>query len=103
MTAVALALKPVRIPAELEQEILVRIDHAGLHVCEAELRYKMRWDDRRQDRCSSCWKSSSAKDSSRPRCTSGSPTTAASCSPMTTGRRCATGPGSRGRCAHEDE
>ena len=46
MTAVALATKGLRIPAELEQEILARIDRAGLHVCEAELRYKLRWDER---------------------------------------------------------
>ncbi len=46
MTAVALAPKGLRIPAELEQEILARIDRAGLHVCEAELRYKLRWDER---------------------------------------------------------
>ena len=48
MTAVALAPKELRIPAELEQEILARIDRAGLHVCEAELRYKLRWDERKQ-------------------------------------------------------
>jgi DNA-binding PadR family transcriptional regulator len=47
MTAVALAAKGLRIPAELEQEILSRIDRAGLHVCEAELRYKLRWDERK--------------------------------------------------------
>src|SRR5450631_774168 len=46
MTAVSLAPKELRIPAELEQEILARIDRAGLHVCEAELRYKLRWDER---------------------------------------------------------
>ena len=46
MTAVALAPKELRIPAELEQEILARIDRAGLHVGEAELRYKLRWDER---------------------------------------------------------
>ena len=46
MTAVALAPNGLQIPAELEQEILARIDRAGLHVCEAELRYKLRWDER---------------------------------------------------------
>ena len=46
MTAVALATKQAPIPAELEQEILARIDRAGLHICEAELRHKLRWDDR---------------------------------------------------------
>ena len=35
----------IEIPAALEQEILTRIDRAGLHICEAELRYKLRWDD----------------------------------------------------------
>ena len=47
MTAVALA--PTRFPvsAEREQEILARIDRAGLHICEAELRYKLRWEERK--------------------------------------------------------
>jgi hypothetical protein len=45
MTAVALATKQLAVPAELEQEILARIDRAGLHVCEAELRYTLRWDE----------------------------------------------------------
>jgi DNA-binding PadR family transcriptional regulator len=47
MTAVTLATKALRIPADLEQEILARIDRAGLQICEAELRYKLRWDDRK--------------------------------------------------------
>ena len=47
MTAIAIATKQLQIPAELEQEILARIDRAGLHICEAELRYKLRWDERR--------------------------------------------------------
>jgi hypothetical protein len=45
MNAVALAPRALPLPAELEQEILMRIDRAGLHVCETELRYKLRWDD----------------------------------------------------------
>jgi len=45
MTAVAIATKQLEIPAALQQEVLTRIDRAGLHVCEAELRYKLRWDD----------------------------------------------------------
>lgn len=45
MNAVALAPRPLVIPVELGQEILMRIDRAGLHICEAELRYKLRWDD----------------------------------------------------------
>ena len=45
MTAIALATKHLPIPAELEQEILARIDRAGLHICEAELRYTLRWDE----------------------------------------------------------
>jgi hypothetical protein len=46
MTAVV-AIETVKppLPAALEQEILARIDRAGLHVCEAELRYKLRLDD----------------------------------------------------------
>jgi hypothetical protein len=45
MTAVAIATKQLQVPAELEQEILARIDRAGLKICEAELRYKLRWDE----------------------------------------------------------
>jgi DNA-binding PadR family transcriptional regulator len=45
MAAVAISTKQVEIPAALAQEILARIDRAGLQVCEAELRYKLRWDD----------------------------------------------------------
>lgn len=45
MTAVALAPKQLQIHAELEQEILARIDRAGLHVCEAELRHTLRWNE----------------------------------------------------------
>jgi hypothetical protein len=47
MTAVAIATEQLAIPAELEQEILLRIDRAALHICEAELRYQLRWDERR--------------------------------------------------------
>ena len=47
MTAVVLASKQLLIPAELEPEILARIDRAGLHVCEAELRYTLRWDEQK--------------------------------------------------------
>ena len=46
MTAVAIATRRRLVPVELEREILVRVDRAGLHVCEPELRYKLRWDDR---------------------------------------------------------
>ena len=46
MTVVAIETHQRAVPAELEQEILMRIDRAGLHVCEAELRYKLRWDER---------------------------------------------------------
>ena len=45
MTAIALATKQPRVPAELEQEVLARIDRAGLAICEAELRYTLRWDE----------------------------------------------------------
>lgn len=45
MTAVALTTKQLPIPAELEQEILARIDRAGLHVCETELRHTLRWNE----------------------------------------------------------
>ena len=44
MTAIALATKQVQIPEPLEQEILARIDR-GVQICEAELRYKLRWDE----------------------------------------------------------
>jgi hypothetical protein len=43
MTAVVLATKPPTVPAELEHQILARIDRAGLHICEAELRHTLRW------------------------------------------------------------
>jgi DNA-binding PadR family transcriptional regulator len=46
MTVVAIETHQCPVPAELEREILARIDRAGLHVCEAELRYKLRWDER---------------------------------------------------------
>lgn len=45
MTAVAIEAARPQIAPELEQEILARIDRAGLHICEAELRYTLRWDD----------------------------------------------------------
>jgi hypothetical protein len=32
-------------PAVSESEILARIDRGGLHICEAELRRTLRWDD----------------------------------------------------------
>jgi hypothetical protein len=44
MTAVALAPEQLPIPAALEREILARIDR-GVQICEAELRYKLRWDE----------------------------------------------------------
>ena len=44
MTAVALAPREAPIPEALEQEILARIDR-GVQICEAELRYKLRWDE----------------------------------------------------------
>jgi hypothetical protein len=47
MTAVALTTRRRQIPAEQQNEILARIDRGGLHVCEAELRYKLRWDERK--------------------------------------------------------
>ena len=46
MTVVAIDTHHRPVPVELEQEILARIDRAGLHVCEAELRYKLSWDER---------------------------------------------------------
>ncbi len=49
MTAVAVATKQRQAAADLEQEILVRIDRGGLHICEAELRYKLRWDERKHE------------------------------------------------------
>jgi hypothetical protein len=44
MTAVALAPTQVLIPAAVEKEILARIDR-GVQICEAELRYKLRWHE----------------------------------------------------------
>ena len=45
MTAIAMATKQQAVLVDLEREILARIDRAGLHICEAELRYKPRWDE----------------------------------------------------------
>lgn len=50
MTAIVVQTHQLPLPAELEQaeleqEILARIDRAGLHICEAELRYKLRWNE----------------------------------------------------------
>jgi hypothetical protein len=47
MTAVAMATKQQAVPVDLEREILARIDRAGLHICEAELRHTLRWDEGR--------------------------------------------------------
>jgi DNA-binding PadR family transcriptional regulator len=47
MTAVALATVR-RMPVDLEQEILIRIERGGLDICEAELRCTLRWDERSQ-------------------------------------------------------
>ena len=47
MTVVAIATKQRPLPAALQREILVRIDRGGLDVCEAELHYKLRWDERK--------------------------------------------------------
>ena len=44
MSAVALGTRELHVPVELEQEILARIDR-GVQTCEAELRYKLRWDE----------------------------------------------------------
>jgi hypothetical protein len=44
MTAVALAAEEVLLPEPLQQEILARIDR-GVQICEAELRYKLRWHE----------------------------------------------------------
>jgi hypothetical protein len=45
MTAVALAPTQLLIPDALRQEVLARIDR-GVQICEAELRYKLRWNER---------------------------------------------------------
>lgn len=44
MSTVALAPKKLPIPGALELEILTRIDR-GVQISEAELRYKLRWDE----------------------------------------------------------
>ena len=46
MTVIAIETHQRPIPAELEQEILSRIDR-GVQICEAELRHKLRWDDQK--------------------------------------------------------
>jgi hypothetical protein len=46
MNAVTTAVPPAaHDSAQLEQEILTRIARGGLQICEAELRYKLRWND----------------------------------------------------------
>jgi DNA-binding PadR family transcriptional regulator len=47
MTAIALATQQLAISADLEEEIIARVDRAGLEICEAELRYTLRWDDQK--------------------------------------------------------
>jgi hypothetical protein len=46
MTVVAIETRQRPVPAELEQEILARIDR-GVQICEAELCYKLRWDEQK--------------------------------------------------------
>jgi hypothetical protein len=46
MSAIALKTEQVQVSAQLEQEILARIDR-GLQICAAELRYKLRWDEQK--------------------------------------------------------
>lgn len=48
MTAVAIETRPLIVPVAVEQEILARIDRAGTQICEAELRYKLRWDEHKE-------------------------------------------------------
>ena len=54
MTAVAIATRKLQVPAKLEQEVLSGSTVPALHICEAELRYQLRWDERRDGRCSRC-------------------------------------------------
>lgn len=46
MTVVTIDSHQRQVPTGLEREILARIERAGLNVCEAELRYKLGWDER---------------------------------------------------------
>ena len=46
MSGVAITTARQRSPEDLQREILVRIDRGGLHICEAELRRKLRWEER---------------------------------------------------------
>ncbi|MBV8989170.1 MAG: hypothetical protein JO372_11495, partial [Solirubrobacterales bacterium] len=97
MTAAAIATKQLAIPAELEQEIFLRIDRAALHICEAELRYQLRWDERRDgsllDVLDELERRGFVESSLHFRLVS----VAASFSLATMSRRGATAPGSRGR------
>ena len=47
MTAVAIATRQLQVPAKLEQESSRADRPRRLHICEAELRYQLRWDERR--------------------------------------------------------
>ena len=46
MTALAVATDPLQIPSEVRQDVLARIDRGGLFICEAELRFQLRWSER---------------------------------------------------------
>lgn len=101
MTAVAFATRQSSIAAELEQEILSRIDRAGLHVCETELRHKLRWDEQKAgpllDVLDQLEREGLIESALHFRLTEHGRTRL----PATTNRRCATAPASPGGCGHE--
>jgi hypothetical protein len=45
MTALALVTEPLKIPIQVQQDVLARIDRGGLFICEAELRLQLRWSE----------------------------------------------------------
>jgi len=99
MTAVAMATKEQAVPVDLEREILSRIDRAGLHICEAELRHTLRWDERTHGSLLELMAELEAtgliESALHFRLTDqGS-------SPRATSRPCGTGPESRGGCGHQ--
>ena len=46
MSAVAVR-QAAHVSTDLEPEVLKRIDRGAVNICEAELRYKLGWDERR--------------------------------------------------------
>jgi len=93
MTVAAIATKQRPLPADLEREILVRIDRGGLDICEAELHYKLRWDERTHGSLLDVLAGLEGAGLIESAIHFRLPTEAGRSCPTTTSRRCDTGPG----------